>query len=299
MTEARRNLLLGLLAGLTAALVWGAQAVIARTGTLAGFNPVDLSVLRFVTAAVALSPFLWTGRHALRRIGVRRIFWLSVFGGFGNTLLFCSGVVYAPASHGGTIAPITAAVAGAVLAGPFLGDWPTRGRVLSLVALGLGLVLIGWDGLTGEHPGAWRGDLLLFGAGGVWGVFTVMLRRWAVPALPGMAAVFLCSALVMLPPWVMLGLGAVPDLPWQASALQMVGQGLGASVIATTLYARAVALLGATKAGCVGTMMPVVALMLSAWLLGESLGRLKLAGVAVAVAAMLAAVLFTGRREAT
>ena len=38
-------------------------------------------------------------------------------------------------------------------------------------------------------------------------------------------------------------------------------------------------------------------MILSVTLLGESLGLLKLAGVALAVAAMLGAVLFTGRRS--
>jgi drug/metabolite transporter (DMT)-like permease len=44
-------------------------------------------------------------------------------------------------------------------------------------------------------------------------------------------------------------------------------------------------------------MMPVAAIILSVLLLGESLGALKVAGVALAVGSMLAAVLFTGRRS--
>ena len=44
-------------------------------------------------------------------------------------------------------------------------------------------------------------------------------------------------------------------------------------------------------------MMPVAAIILSVTLLGETLGVLKVAGVALAVCAMLGAVLFTGRRS--
>lgn len=295
MTSARRNLLLGLVFGLAAAVTWGSQAVVARTGTLAGFSPVDLAVLRFATAGLVLAPFAWRGRRVLAAVGLWRLLVLACCGGFGNALLFGWGVVYAPASHGGTIAPITAAVSGAILAIPVLAEWPTRGRVLALCGLAGGLVLIGWDGLTGEHPGAWRGDLLLLAAGGIWGGFTVLLRRWQVPALPGTAAICGLSFLVVLPAWLAMGFGAVPELTWRDSALQMVGQGLLSSVIATTLYARATELLGATRAACVSTMMPVAAIILSVLLLGESLGALKVAGVALAVGSMLAAVLFTGR----
>jgi drug/metabolite transporter (DMT)-like permease len=45
-------------------------------------------------------------------------------------------------------------------------------------------------------------------------------------------------------------------------------------------------------------LVPVAALLLSALVLGEPLGAAKLAGVLLAVAAMLVAVLFTGRRTA-
>lgn len=298
MTTARRNLALGLFFGLAAAITWGSQAVVARAGTLAGFSPLDLSVLRFATAGLILLPFAWRGRHALARVGPWRLLALACCGGFGNSLLFGGGVVFAPATHGGTIAPITAAVTGALFAIPALGEVPTRGRVVALAGLALGLVLLGWDGLQGDHPGAWRGDILLFLAGSIWGAFTVLLRRWAVPALPATAAICAISALVVIPPWVLLGFGAVPDLFWRDAALQMGGQGIMSSVIAISLYAKATELLGATRAACVSTMMPVAALILSVTLLGESLGPLKVAGVALAVAAMLGAVLFTGRRGA-
>lgn len=295
MTSGQRNLLLGLVLGLAAAIAWGGQAVIARTGTLAGFSPIDLAVLRFATAGLLLAPFAWSGRLGLARLGPWRLLALACCGGFGNALLFGWGVVHAPASHGGTVAPITAAVTGALFAIPLLGEWPTRGRVVALAALCAGLLLIGWDGIAGSHPGAWRGDLLLIAAGSVWGGFTVLLRRWQVPVLAGNAANFCLSAVIVLIPWLALGGGAVFDLPWQSSVLQMVGQGIVSSVIATTLYARGVALLGATRAACVGTMMPVAATVLSVLVLGEPWAPLQVAGVALAVGAMLAAVLFTGR----
>ncbi|PWS37539.1 hypothetical protein DFH01_11980 [Falsiroseomonas bella] len=293
-----RNTLIGLGFGLAAAFAWGAQAVVMRSGTLAGYSPLDLASLRYLAAGLVLAPFAWRARHELARIGLPRLLALAATGGAGNALLFGWGLVHAPASHGGTVAPITAAVMGAVLGIPLLREWPTRGRMLAIGVLVAGVLLIGRDGVAGAHPGAWRGDLILVAAGTVWAAFTLLLRRWQVPALAGNAALCGLSALILLPPWLALGGGAVPNLPLEMALLQMAAQGLIASALATTLYARAGELMGATRTACLTALVPVMAVILSVLVLREPLGAAKLAGVVMAVGAMLVAVLFTGRRQA-
>ncbi len=292
-----RDVSIGLAFGLAAAFAWGAQAVVARSGTVAGYTPLDLAALRYIAAGLVLAPFAWRARQALAAIGLKRLVVIAIAGGAGNALLFSWGLVHAPASHGGTIAPITAAIMGAVLGIPLLREWPTRGRVVAIGVIVLGVALIGWDGIGGEHPGAWRGDLILLCAGTSWAAFTLLLRRWRVPALAGNAAVCCLSALMLVPVWLMLGMGSVPGQPIGMTLLQMVAQGLIASALATTLYARAGELLGATRTACLTALVPVMAVMLSVIVLAEPLGGAKLAGVTLAVGGMLVAVVFTGRRS--
>jgi drug/metabolite transporter (DMT)-like permease len=291
-----RDVSLGLAFGLAAAFAWGAQAVVARSGTVAGYTPLDLAALRYIAAGLVLAPFAWRARQALAAIGLKRLVVIAIAGGAGNALLFSWGLVHAPASHGGTIAPITAAIMGAVLGIPLLREWPTRGRVVAIGVIVLGVALIGWDGIGGEHPGAWRGDLILLCAGTSWAAFTLLLRRWRVPALAGNAAVCCLSALMLVPVWLMLGMGSVPGQPIGMTLLQMVAQGLIASALATTLYAKAGELLGATRTACLTALVPVMAVMLSVIVLAEPLGWAKLVGVTLAVGGMLVAVIFTGRR---
>ena len=290
-----RDVSLGLAFGLAAAFAWGAQAVVARSGTVAGYTPLDLAALRYIAAGLVLAPFAWRARQVLAAIGLKRLVVVAIAGGAGNALLFSWGLVHAPASHGGTIAPITAAIMGAVLGIPLLGEWPTRGRVVAIGVIVAGVALIGWDGIGGAHPGAWRGDLILLCAGTSWAAFTLLLRRWRVPALAGNAAVCCLSALMLVPVWLMLGMGSVPGQPIGMTLLQMVAQGLIASALATTLYARAGELLGATRTACLTALVPVMAVMLSVMVLAEPLGWAKLAGVTLAVGGMLVAVVFTGR----
>jgi drug/metabolite transporter (DMT)-like permease len=292
-----RNRLLGLAFGLGAAFAWSAQAVVARSGTLAGYSPLDLVALRYLAAGLVLAPFAWRARRVLLAIGLRRMLVLAACGGAGNAILFCWALTIAPASHGGTIAPISAALMGAMLAVPLLREVPTQGRVAALGVIAFGVVLIGWDGIGGAHPGAWRGDLILVAAGSVWAAFTVLLRRWQVPALAGNAGLCCLSAVLVLPPWLLLGAGAVPHLPLEGALLQAVAQGVIASALATTLYARAGELMGATRTACLSALVPVMAVLLSVIVLDEPLGLAKLAGVTLAVGGMLAAVLFTGRRS--
>ena len=211
-------------------------------------------------------------------------------------LLFLWALVYAPAAHGGTIAPMTVPIAGALLAIPLIREWPSRGRAMALCVMAIGVLLIGWDGVIGTHPGAWRGDILLLLAGSTWAVFTLLLRRWQVPAIPATAAVTIVSALAVLPVWLPWRAADVLALPSASILLHLATQGLLLGALAMFLYARAVELLGPTRAATLSIMVPVTALLLAALLLREPISLLQGLGASFAVGGMLAAVLFTGRK---
>ena len=172
------KLLLGFAFGIIACVIWGGHAVIARSAVAGqGFVPLDLMAFRYAPAALLLAPLAWRERRAIAALGPRKILMLAAMGGAPNLYFFVGSLVYAPASHGGTIAPMTSPIFGALLAIPLLREVPTAGRVAALAAMAAGVLLIGWDGVAGEHPGAWRGDLMLVGAGATWAAFTVLLRR--------------------------------------------------------------------------------------------------------------------------
>jgi drug/metabolite transporter (DMT)-like permease len=169
---------------------------------------------------------------------------------------------------------------------------------MALGVMATGVLMIGWDGVAGAHPGAWRGDILLVLAGGTWAVFTLLLRRWQVPAIPATAAVTIVSALAVLPVWLPWRAAAVLALPTTSVLLHVAMQGLVLGALAMFLYARAVELLGPTRAATLSIMVPVTALLLAALLLHEPISLLQVMGASLAVGGMLAAVLFTGRKPA-
>jgi len=293
------KILLGLAVGIACSIIWGGHAVVARPALAGqGFQPIDLAAFRYAPAALLLAPLAWQARDALLHIGWRRLLVLSFFGGAPNLLLFVCALLFAPASHGGTIAPMVMPVAGALLAIPMIGEWPSRGRAAALTVMGAGVLMIGWDGVSGNHPGAWRGDILLALAGTTWAVFTLLLRRWQVPAIPATAAVTMISAVFVLPFWLPWRAAEVAQIPVGPLIVQFVAQGVALGALAMFLYARAVELLGPTRAATLSIMVPVTALLLAAFLLEEPISLLQGLGAALAAGGMLAAVLFTGRRTA-
>lgn len=290
------RLLLGLLMGGVASVIWGGHAVVARLAlTGQGLSVLDLLFCRYVPAALVLAPLAWRARADIAALGWRRLALLTVFGGVGNLTLFVTALQFAPASHGATVAPMTAPVVAALAAWWLLGERATAGRMAALAAMLLGVLMIGWDGLGGG-PGVWVGDLLLLGAGGTWGVFTVLLRRWQVAAIPATAAVTLVSTPLVLPLFLLFRAEAFFALPAGLVVWMIVAQGLLLGVISMFLFARGVELLGATRAGTLSVLVPVVGLLLAALLLAEPISWLKGMGAALAAGAMLVAVLFTGRR---
>lgn len=290
------RLLAGLLLGALAAAIWGGHAVVARLAlTGQGFHLLDLLFARYGVAALVLAPLAWRERVAIRALGLPRLLVLCLCGGAGNLALFVGALHFSPASHGATIAPMTGPVVAAIAAWWLLRERPTRGRIAALAAMLAGVLLIGWEGL-GLYPGAWRGDLMLVGAGATWGVFTVLLRRWQLGAIAATAALSVVSAVFVLPLFALLRAEAFAAQPAPLLIWMLVSQGLLLGVLSMFLFARSVELLGATRAGTISVLVPVIGLLLSALALAEPIGWMQALGAALAVGAMLAAILFTGRR---
>lgn len=291
------RLLLGLLMGAAASVIWGGHAVVARLAlTGQGFHLLDILACRYLPAALILAPIAWRARASLVRLGWWRLGLLTLAGGAFNLALFAWALTLAPASHGATIPPMTVPIMGAALAWWWLGERPTPGRLACLAAMAAGVLLIGWDGL-GAGPGVWKGDLLLLAAGSTWAAFTVLLRRWQVAAVPAAAAVTILSCLVVVPVWLPLRAEAFLALPDGLAIWMVVAQGVLLGAISMLLFARAVELLGATRTATLSVLVPVTGLLAAWWVLGEGISAVKTAGAALSVGAMLVAVLFTGTRR--
>ena len=238
--------LAGLGWGLLAAAIWATYTVLARLGVKAGLSPGDLTLLRFAPGALLTAPLLWRWGWADRAGSRRRGLLLTILAGPGFSLLFMTGFSLAPLAHGAVIAP-----ACQMLAGLAFSAWLAHQRWTRDSALGAGFVVLGLACMSGDSLMHREGGLTLLGdllfaiAGGCWGLFGALSRRWLVDPLRVTVVVVVLSSLLFAPAFLALAdLGRLAAAGPGMLALQVLAQGLGAGLVAVLAFSRAVALLG-------------------------------------------------------
>lgn len=282
-----REARVGLACAFSVLVVWTGFILVSRFSAKGVLTSWDMAALRFSGAFLAALPI------AVRR-GQPRLPWhqaavIVATAAFGFPLLAFAGFQFAPASHGGVMLPGMLPLQVAVLLWLLHGEPWTRGRAGSLALVVLGVVLLARD-TFGDHPGAWRGDLLLFSGSFSWAIYTLMVRRWRVAALDATLTIALYGAPVYLPVWFFLLPSRVLAAPLGEVAFQLVYQGVLAVVVAGFLFTRALTALGPVVLTAITAVVPALS-TLAAWpLLGEPLGVEGLAGVGLVTAAMLVGV---------
>jgi O-acetylserine/cysteine efflux transporter len=274
---------LDLVLAVAVAVLWGAAFVATRIG-LDSFSPPQLTVLRFLLAAIPVlvlprPPISWS---TLATIGLTLFAGQFLFQFFGIALGTPVGIA-AVVVHAQALFTI-------VFAAALLGERPTVRQWLgSTLALG-GLVLIGLTVGGDLAPGAFLLTLLSpvsFGLG------NVLLKRVDAADMPSLIA-----WLSLIPPLpalalsiVLDGAGALPQALGRSAWSGLVAV-LYLGFIATTLaYAMWGALLRrypATTVGPFALLVPLVGAALSAAVFGERFGPLRLAGMALVLGGLAA-----------
>ncbi|MEM7529871.1 MAG: DMT family transporter [Pseudomonadota bacterium] len=229
----------------------------ARFYFVAGGTPADVTILRYGTAAILLSP---VAVFCFRSVGFRRSSALALFGGapFGGLIFL--GMTGAPIVHGAAIVPGVGLVAGTIGAALTLSE-PLPPRKIA----GLGLALSGLAvltapaALTAEEGGVslWA-ELCYVSAGLLWAAFTVALRGWGISPLKGaaMASVYSLPMLLLAAPFLDL---RMLDVAVSDTLAQAAYQGVVFAVLGILLYGFAVAKLGAGNAVMALPLLPAFA----------------------------------------
>lgn len=290
--DSARDRRLGYACAIATLCIWVGFLLTARLSQKQDFTPWDIAGLRYAGAflgALGLSAFLgWPRLPAGRQLAV------VLTAGFGFPLFAYNGFAHAPAAHGAVLnagmLPFHTAALGLVL----LGERWTRARSISLGIVAAGIALLAW-GTFGDLPGAWRGDLMFAAGGFCWALYTVLVRRWQLPAVPATLGAAIWAGPPFLLAWWLFLPSNLAALPLGPVVFQFLFQGFVAVLAAGLLFTQAVTLLGPQRTTAVTAFMPVVA-SLAAWpLLDEPLGLPGLAGVVIVSAGLLLAVRLPAR----
>lgn len=285
--DGRRQRLVGWVCAGLLLLVWTAFHLVSRFVVRDGLTPWDVAMLRYAGAFVCVLPLAFA--RGLPRIGPRRLAAVLVFAGFGFPLCAYAGYQLAPAAHGATVmAAGLPAMTALFTVAAGLGRVTAR-RIAGLGVIILGSVLLTWT-TSGAWEGAWRGDLLFLAAVSSWSVYTLLVQRWALPALDTTIAIGLVAAPVFLPVWYLALPSGMASASWGAILSQAAFQGAGASVLAGILYTRSVAALGPAATTMIGAAVPGL-VALTAWpLLGEALSPPAILAILLVSGGMLLAI---------
>nr|WP_225859245.1 DMT family transporter [Streptomyces albicerus] len=252
-----------------ATVVWSGSFVTSRA-LHDSVPPVQQAFWRWIVALAALAPFAaraaWRQRHVLRR-HFRFLLLASLLGVAAYNTLVNQAAVSTSAGTMGMImaaSPVLMAVyerAGGVRLG--------ARRIAGMLIACAGVLLLMGDGRLSLDFGA--GDLWMAGAAACFASYSALLRH-KPREIDGLAFLFTAFALgtaMLLPAyvWSVTAQGAFDPAPATVGPLLYVG--VFSSALAFFAWNKAIALIGAARAGAVYYLQPVCVAVLSYAVLGE------------------------------
>ncbi len=282
-------------------LFWAGNAVVAR-GTVEHIPPLSMSFWRWIIALAILLPFGWPGVWRHRQVVRQHLGSMVALATF-SVAAFNSLLYYAALTTTATnIALInsTIPIFVALLAWLLLGD-----RTRPIQALGIGLAILGILAVVARGDitvltslQAQPGDLIMVAAVFSWGLFSVLLRRQAVPLPPltFLTVQILLGTLVILPFYLADFLFYSGGFTLsQETALPLIYFAIFPGILAYGFWNHGVHQIGPANAAIFMYLTPVFASVLASVFLGESLGLFHVIGGALILAGLLLATRF-GRR---
>lgn len=267
--------------------IYAGMFAVGRAGAADGLDGFDQTALRFGTSALLTLP--WVRRLALvvGRLGVWRCVLLIGLGGALYSVVFLTGLVYAPVAYGAAIVPSVQPAAVMLLGWILQGQVVGRAALVGWAVCAAGLVLVLSGNAVAWKAGFAQGCALFILAGCMWGTYTYLLRQFQLAAFDALLLFAFGSALLFVIPYLLMRGGSLTSAPTSAIALQIAYQGVLVGVVATVAYARAVQGLGAARVALLSPFIPVVATLISWFALGESLPPLAWTGIGLVTFGLL------------
>lgn len=293
MTQAMNTRLKGVGYGLLAALVWGGFPVVTRLGVAhSPLDSYDIAFIRFVVAGTLLLPVML--RRGLGGLGAAPIALMIAGVGAPYILAVAAGLSHAAAGFfaltPGSMIALTA----------IFSRFLTRQRLSAMQLAGITIVLLGMA-LAGSNVltagGGWTAIALFVLGGLLWAIYNITTKVWAVDALLATAIVSVGSAIIYAPLYLAFRGTALLHAPIGAIAIQAVYQGVLVSILGLYVFSRSVAILGPAIGATFAALVPVLATIEAALLLGEQPPPLALVGIAIVTAGMIVSLLQSPRRE--
>ena len=250
--------------------IYAGMFAVGRHGAANGLDGFDQSAARFTVTCLLLAPLaIGRAKGIMERLGLLRVLVIMSLQGAVYSVVFLSGLNYAPAIYGAALVPGLQPFVVVFLGLFVLGERVEALNIVAFLICLFGCVLM----ILGSDPAAVENQLLgftLFGASPLmWGSYTFLLRSWTIEPLDALVVVGVSSGIVFLPPYfAFCGLEAL-EAPLIAISLQFVYQGLLVGILAALFFALAVKRMGSTEVAALTPSMPAMATIIALLWLNE------------------------------
>jgi len=270
-------------------LIWSGSMVASRYGVKGTLTAADITAIRLTVAGTLLLPVAFRRGLAIGPYGLWGGALLAFCIGAPYTNLAVQGMLYAPASHASTVINGTLLLVTTVVGILGLKEQTSPLR-LAGVALSLcGIMCMLAAKSNGSSPDQWKGHLLFIVSGAMWACSVLMVRAWRIEPLHAATVVCVFSFIFYLPYYLLFVQSHIGLDNWQAVAFQGFYQGFVNSVVAFIAFSRGIHLLGASRAGAITPLVPVLATLFAVPMLHEIPSFLEWSGVAAVSTGVLLA----------
>jgi drug/metabolite transporter (DMT)-like permease len=251
--------------------------------------PFTLVLLRVALATVMLLPLLWIRGLPFPQgwRGWKPFFLVALFNNVLPFSLIVSGQTYIPSGLASILNATTPLFTVLVMAAA--GEEKLYLRRVAGVIVGLVGVIILHGGELGFESGQGLGILLCLAAAFSYGISALVARRSLADSPPLASATFqmMASSLMMLP------VAGIFERPWQlpmpgaVTWLAVFGLAALSTALAYIVFFQILRRSGATNVMLVTLLVPVTAILLGAFVLGEHISPREIAGALVIGSALL------------
>jgi drug/metabolite transporter (DMT)-like permease len=260
-----------------------AQFTATRMGLEAGLTTWDITMLRYGAAALgSLLVLCNRPRRAAMLAQPARFLVVGLLAGvaYGAIFIYATGMM--PASHSTLFAPSSTIICTLLASGLVLGVWPSATRLLGVGIIILGLFVFARAAGARFDILAAGGDALFVLIGMMWGLFSVLARKWNLDPLCCVAAMGLTGIPGLLA-WYAFAPSGLGSATLWAAVGEAVFQGWLMTFVAFLAYVTLVQRLGPSTAALGIAMVPPLGVVFAVLLLGETAHRGQWVGAAIVV----------------
>lgn len=255
--------------------IWSGWITISRYGVQSSLEPADITLIRYVTALLGISPLLVTYRFSRFRLHQYLVVGLGI--GFPYTMVSFYGLQEVKAAHAGVLVNGMLPIFGAIAAWFLLSQRVSLIRYFSIFILFLAnFIMAGGDTFSATHLG---GMLLLLAAAIIYTIHMVSVKLWRFEWRDVVVAVPLVNVILFLPLWFLF-----PSNLMQAKMNDILSQafyqGILVNIFALMCATFAIKYLGPITVSIYMSAVPVTTALLAWLLLGEALNGYELVGIA-------------------